>query len=89
LLTDPEVIVDELVAHTCDLSPENSRIKYPRFIGDSLADDLDVADDCILRLAVGKEGVSPICRVAQDRVDCFVRVKQIDALVFHNGTASA
>jgi len=38
-----------------------------------LAYDLDVADYRVLRLALGEEGVSPVCGVAQDRVDCFDR----------------
>src|SRR5581483_8196585 len=85
---DAEVFVDELVPHTGDLPPRHRRIPRARGVRDSLyglADDLDIANDRVLSLAVRKERLAALCRVALDRVDCRDRMKQVGPLVLHRG----
>jgi hypothetical protein len=51
----PEVFMDQLVTHPCDLAPRHAWLLAARSLRDPLdrlADDLDIADDCILRLGV-------------------------------------
>lgn len=58
----PEVFVNQLVAHPRDLPPRHRWLELARLVRDPLnrlADDLDVADDRVLRLAVRKEPSRP------------------------------
>jgi hypothetical protein len=84
--------MDQLVAHTSDLSLGDLRLQHASPIRDalgSLPDDLDVADDRILSLAVRKERILAILRVARNRIDCLYRMQQIGTLVPQMATASA
>ncbi len=56
-----EVLVDELVAHPGDLPPRDVRLECAGAIRqalDGLTDDLDVAGDRVLGLAIREEGVA-------------------------------
>jgi hypothetical protein len=57
-----EVFVDELVAHAGDLPPGHRRLQSACAVRDALdclADDLDVADDGILGLAIRENASRP------------------------------
>lgn len=91
LEVDAEVLVDELVPHARDLPRRDLWIKRPGLLRhpfDRLAEHLDVADDGILGLAVGEEGVATVLGLFEDRVERVNRVKQLGPVVFHNSTAS-
>jgi hypothetical protein len=70
----------------------DGRLERTRGIGqsfDGLADDLDIADDGVLGLAIGEERFVAVGGVFEDCVDRRESVEQVDAFVLHNATASA
>ncbi len=61
-----EIFVDQLVAHSRDLAPRDRVIVCPGFRRqalDRLTEDLDVADDRVLGLPIGEEGVAAVLGV--------------------------
>ena len=86
-----KVLVDELVAHPGDLPPRDTRLECTAAIRqtlDGLTDDLDVADDRVLGLAIREEGVAAVGGVVEDRFDCIQYVEQVGAFIPHSGMAS-
>src|ERR1700722_2026024 len=87
-----KVFVDELVAHSGDLPPLNRRVESTSALRNSLdrlADDLDIADHGVLRLAVREERLLAVGGVVRDGVDRLDRVREVSTLVLHRTTASA
>lgn len=86
-----EVFVDQLVAHPCDLPPRDRVIARSGFrckALDRLTEYLDVADDRVLGLAIGKERVAAVLAVLHDGVDRVERAQEVGALAVHRAIAS-
>lgn len=87
-----EILVNQLVAHSRKTLPGNAGMggtQTIRNILHRLANDLKVAHDSVLRFDVIEKRVATVGCVVENTVDCIPNMEQVEAVVFHSGTASA
>ena len=86
-----KIVVHQDVSHAGYRRPIDLRVPFLVLFMDPLcrlAENLKVADDCVLERTRGKDGIAGRRRIFGDSANALDDVLDVRTLRFHNGTAS-